>query len=218
MTSIVPKSKWGWMRLTVIVAVLVGVLAWLLFIPGVRYLCYAPEEGDIVFQSLPHMDLVDAIEGITGSPYSHCGVVVKDGDAWMVVESIGTVRKTPLFQWVRRGRGAGKFAAYRLKEEHRPNIPKFIAAIEPFMKRPYDFRYRMDDEYIYCSELVYKAWQNATGGELGVLKKLGEMNWKPYEDTIRKYEEGDPPLEREMITPRHLSEATQLEEVHSGGF
>ncbi len=39
---------------------------------------YRPQQGDIVFQSLPNpwgMDLVDAIEGSTASPYSHCAMV-----------------------------------------------------------------------------------------------------------------------------------------------
>ena len=78
--------------------------------------------------------------------------------------------------------------------------------------------YRMDDDALYCSELVFKAWKNATGQELGMLVPLGEMNWKPYEDTIRKYEHGPPPLDRWMITPQNLSEATQLEKVFGGDF
>jgi len=218
MAGILPKTKWGWVRFAVPAAVLLGLLTWLLFIPGVRYLRYAPEEGDIVFQSLPHADLVDTIEGVTGSPYSHCGVVVKENGGWVVVEAIGEVRKTPLFAWIRRGRGCGRFAVYRLKPGHREHIPKFIEALEPFMGRPYDFQYRMDDERIYCSELCYKAWKNATGEEMGELKALGDMNWQPYEATIRRYEAGPPPLARKMITPRHLSEAEQLEKVFGGGF
>ena len=39
---------------------------------------YQPREGDIIFQSLPKMDLVLAIEGCTESKFSHCGVVIKD--------------------------------------------------------------------------------------------------------------------------------------------
>ncbi|HUU42937.1 MAG TPA: YiiX/YebB-like N1pC/P60 family cysteine hydrolase [Planctomycetota bacterium] len=218
MAGVFPKSKWGRLRFAVILAVLAGILTWLLFIPGVRYLRYAPEEGDVVFQSLPHMDLVDTIEGVTGSPYSHCGVVIRENGEWLVAESIGEVRKTPLFGWIRRGRGCGRFAAYRLRAEHRGSIPRFIEALEPFMGRPYDTRYEMDDDTLYCSELVYKAWKNATGRELGVLRKLGDMNWQPWEETLRKYEDGEPPLQRWMITPRDLSEAPELEKVFGGDF
>ena len=187
--------------------------------PAIWYVQYQVEEGDIIFQALPKVnDLVKMIEGVTESPYSHCGVVTRENGNWIVVEAVSPVRKTSLYWWIARGRGWGKFAVYRLKEEHREHIPRFIEELEPFMGRPYDMKYRMDDERIYCSELVYKAWKNATGEELGELKKLGEMNWEPYEKTIRKYEGGPPPLERLIITPRHLSEARQLEKVFGGDF
>src|SRR5258708_39193676 len=71
------------------------------------YFCYSPREGDVVFQSLPHGGLVDAIEGITHSPYSHCGVVLRnDKNQWVVIEEIVNVHETPLFAWEFRGRGA----------------------------------------------------------------------------------------------------------------
>jgi len=214
---ILPKGKWGWIRAGVLTGVLAALVGYVYLIPAARLAGYARREGDIVFQSVPHGDLVDAIEGITGSPYSHCGVVVREGGAWLVIESIGEVRETPLSSWVRRGR-ADRFAVYRLKPPYAKNIPRFIAELRPFLGRPYDYRYQMDDESLYCSELVWKAYKNATGEELGALVKLGDMNWKPFEETIRKYEGGPPPLDRLMITPRHLSEAKQLEKVFGGDF
>jgi hypothetical protein len=205
------------MRAAALVGILAGLLVYFYLIPAVRLAGYAPQEGDIVFQSLPHVDLVDAIEGITGSPYSHCGVVAREGGTWLVIESIFDVHETPLSSWARRGRW-GKFAVYRLKPECRGNIPKFIQELHAFLGRPYDYRYQMDDESIYCSELVWKAWRNATGEELGTLVKLGDMNWKPFEETIRKYEDGPPPLDRWIISPRHLAEAKQLEKACGGDF
>jgi hypothetical protein len=44
------------------------------------------------------------------------------------------------------------------------------------------------------------------------------MNWKPFEQTIRKYEDGPPPLDRGIISPRRLSEAKQIEKVYGGDF
>ncbi len=73
---------------------------------------YHPVDGDVVFQSLPHGEVVDAIEGITGSPWSHCGVVVYEHHCWFVTEAIDKVRKTFLPLWIMRGRG-GYFEAYR---------------------------------------------------------------------------------------------------------
>ena len=73
----------------------------------------------------------------------------------------------------------------------------------------------MDDELIYCSELVYKAFKDATDQGLGRLQKLGELNWKPYKKVIAKYARMDEvPVERIMITPRAVAESEMLEQVH----
>jgi hypothetical protein len=180
---------------------------------------YHPQAGDVLFQALPRVvDLVEAIEGVTRSNYSHCGVVLKGKDeSWEVFESIGLVGAIPLTNWVARGRGK-KFSAFRLKEEHASALPKFKSALAKYAGRPYDWRYRMDDKFIYCSELVYKAYRDATGKPLGKLAKLGDLNWRPYLATIRKYEGGDPPLNREMITPIDLSKAPQLQKVFDNGM
>ena len=113
---------------------------------------YYPQEGDVLFQALPkNVDLVVAIEGVTGSNYSHCGVIVKgDKGNWQVFESIGAVGSVPLKNWIARGRG-GKFAAYRLREKHAVEVATLLAALPRYADRPYDVRYRMDDQFIYCS-------------------------------------------------------------------
>lgn len=121
-------------------------------------------------------------------------------------------------RWRRSGGRRGRFAVYRLKSEYRKHIPEFLKALQPFLGRPYDMTYRMDDEALYCSELVYRAYWNATGEKLGTPLRLGDMNWKPYEETIRKYEQGPPPLDRIMIPPRQISEARQLERAFDGGL
>lgn len=174
---------------------------------------YEPREGDVVFQSLGDSPVTLLITGATHSPFSHCGMVFQRDGKWMVIEAIGPVREIELGNWIRQGRYHG-VAAYRLKEEHRRHIPKFIAAAQAYLGRPYDSRYRFDDETIYCSELVFKAWRDVTGTQLGRVRKVSELNWQPYEPTIRRLEQGGPvPLERELITPKDLAEAEQLEPV-----
>lgn len=176
------------------------------------YALYSPQEGDIIFQSLPRGDLIDAIEGATHSPYSHCGIVLKKEGHWVVAESIINVHETPLLRWMQRGRAAG-FAVYRLKPELRDRIPEFKRNILTYMDLPYDFDFEMSDKFIYCSELAYKAYLKTTGQPLGKTQLLGELDWQPFEETIRNYQAGGLPLEREMITPEALSQATQLEPV-----
>ncbi|MEO8206002.1 MAG: YiiX/YebB-like N1pC/P60 family cysteine hydrolase [Chthoniobacterales bacterium] len=181
------------------------------------YLSYSPREGDVIFQSLPKNGLVDAIEGVTHSPYSHCGVVLRNNDRWVVIESINDVHETPLFRWIQRGRGAG-FAVYRLKPEYTAAIPEFKKHLLEYLGIPYDYDYEISDKAIYCSELVYKAFRQTNREEMGTLEKLGTLNWKPYADFIKSVQANNLPLDRVMITPRSLSEAPQLELVTSKGL
>ena len=176
-------------------------------LPWLQFRNYLPEEGDLVFQSLPLNDLVQAIEGVSESPYSHCGIVVYKDNEWLVLEAIGPVKYTPLYEWVQRGRRQA-FAVYKIKEGN--DLRTFIKEAESFLGKPYDVRYRMDDEKIYCSELIYKAYLKSHNIKLGELKALGDMPWEDFNLTIQKYEKGKPPLKRLMITPVNLSKAPQL--------
>lgn len=178
---------------------------------------YMPMEGDILFQSLPNppgLDLVDAIEGSTGSPYSHCAMVFRQGETWKVIEAIGPVQEISLTEWTARGRGK-KIWAYRLGEEDRKKVPAALTAMRKDLGKPYDPHYRFDDGAIYCSELIWRGWKAATGHGLGKPMKLGELNWQPYKAVIEAIEgKGNVPLDREMITPRDLAKAKELTLVY----
>lgn len=212
----------GWRRRFAIAGIVVGaVLAGAAFVgfdrvsAAIGWLRYEPQDGDVIFQSLPPGSIVGAIEGVTRSPYSHCGIVARKDGRWIVYEAYGEVSITPLATFLMRGRGGG-FAVYRLREEHRGHIPATLASCETYVGRPYDRRYRLDDERIYCSELVSKAYRDATGGlQLGLLTRFGDMNWQPYEALIREVEGGEVPVDREMITPAGLARAPELEPVFS---
>jgi hypothetical protein len=183
------------------------------------YFRYSPQEGDVIFQSLPHNDLADAIEGITHSSYSHCGVVLRnDQNQWVVVESIFNVHETPLFLWELRGRG-GDFTAYRLDPKYAPLIPEFKKDLLSYLDWPYDYDYDMSKgDSVYCSDLVYLAFGKASGEKMGTLEKLRDLDWKPFEDFIKSDQRGSLPLDRVMITPASLARAPQLKEVYQSGL
>lgn len=173
---------------------------------------YTPRQGDILFQSLPSVPVIDAIEGSTHSPYSHCGILVNKNGAWQVLEAIGPVKFTRLEIWISQGRGSA-FAVTRLKPAFQPKVNAMITAAEKFLGLPYDIQYEMDDRKIYCSELIYKSFKEATGQPLGKTVKLGDLDWQPHAAVIRAIAGDPPPLDREMITPRDLAKANQLEEI-----
>jgi hypothetical protein len=173
---------------------------------------YVPQQGDLIFQSLSHDELGRVIEHATRSPLSHCGILVWEDGEWQVLEAIGPVTRTPWAQWKRRGKDNGILVC-RLKPEFAHHVEPMIRAAEHFLGRPYDFRYQWDDEHIYCSELIWKAYHAVSGRKLGEKQPLRELDWEPNAVFIEKLEGGPVPLDREMITPVAVARAADVEVV-----
>ena len=176
------------------------------------YLLSAKREGDILFQSLPRAPLADAIEGVTASPWSHCGILLKVDGRWVVAESIGHVRYTPLYDWILRGRRF-RVDSYRLKQLPTDFRDRVVSQVELLHGKFYDIRYAPEDDEIYCSELVYKVYDRALDIKIGEWERFGDLNWKPFEAFIRELEKGPVPLDRPMITPVGLTRSDLVEKV-----
>lgn len=103
---------------------------------------------------------------------------------------------------------------YRVSVTHEA-IEKSIEVAKKFIGFPYDIKYEMDDKKIYCSELVYKSFMIGARLEIGSFDVLGELNWKPYKNTIEKYEHGPVPMDRKIITPVGLTRDEKMKLVYS---
>ena len=128
--------------------------------------------GDLVFQT-SRSSQSEAIGLATGSPYTHVGLVRVDGGATFVVEAASTVRVVPLEGWIARGEG-GRVAILRdpgLTAEQRERPWK---AARELRGRPYDPFFLFDEQRIYCSELVHRAYRTI-GIELGEIERLGQL-------------------------------------------
>lgn len=216
-----PDSKASKIRASVVFAIFLGVCFYRNVFSLFQLWVYQPHEGDILFQSLPHGELVDAIEGVTLSPWSHCGILMKIDGRWQVVESIVRVRRTPLALWIMRGR-SGHFEVYRpTSAVALPTTASFhdslISALDAYMGRPYDFRYAPEDGEIYCSELVFKVYRDAFGLELGTWEELDHLNWRAFEPFIRSLERGPAPLHRLIVTPVGITRSPLLFRVYPKG-
>ena len=174
------------------------------------------QEGDLVFQSLPRGPLVDAIEGVTRSEWSHCGVLMKRSGSWYVVEALGEVRWTPYAEWIVRGRGS-RVAVYRVGNLDPAATGKLRNELTALTGRPYDFRYAPGEDEIYCSELVSLAYERGLGVRLAEWERLGDLNWKPHEAFIREMEVGPLPLDRRMVTPVALTRSPKVTRILRAG-
>lgn len=169
------------------------------------------KDGDVIFQSLDN-ELNRRIAAITESPITHCGIIVVKEDQVWVLEASDYVVLTPIEEWI--GRDAKhRFILSRPVNMGSEAIAKVIAEGKSFMGRPYDYQFDWDDEYLYCSELVYKAYKRGAGVELCPFVALGSLNYQGHEDYIKDLMKGSLPLDRKLITPVDLYRSESLEEV-----
>jgi uncharacterized protein YycO len=176
-------------------------------------------DGDIIFHTSRSAQSA-AIQRATHSRYSHVGVVFyRDGKPF-VFEAIATVRYTPLESWIARGDG-GRYVVRRRKKAPTPaEVRKLRAAAEKYAGKPYDLYFEWSDARIYCSELVWKAYHDALGIELGMRQKLREFDLSDpaVQAKMRERYGTRVPLEEPVISPAAQFESPLLETVESGAI
>lgn len=130
-------------------------------------------DGDVILHKSQSSQSA-ALRAATGSPYTHVGMVFRrDGDA-EVLEAVDPVRWTKLDDWVARGE-RGHVVILRLADDlplRNGGSEALRAAAEAYLGRPYDPLFEWSDDRIYCSELVYKAYQSSLGVHIGALVTL----------------------------------------------
>lgn len=139
---------------------------------------YTPRDGDIIFQ-MSQSSQSRAIQVVTGSPYSHMGIVhIRDG-APFVFEAVGPVKETPLDTWVTFG-ARNHFVVKRLRNADVVLDPKALQAMlvsgRVFAGLPYDLKFEWSDERIYCSELVWKIYHRALGVRLTEFETVSDFD------------------------------------------
>lgn len=201
------------------VALMAGFTAWIGWAVVDAYqpiATYKPQVGDVLVQAItPCGRLLSTVKGVTTSQWCHCGVVTRKNGGWAVCEAVGDgVRHTPLIIFLLRGDEID-FAAYRLTGESQAYANQMAECCEAYVGRPYDIQYELDDEKIYCSELVYKAYRDAAdGGDLAAVQCFGDLNWRQFKDNIAHFHGGDDlPLDREVVTPVALTRSPRLEKI-----
>ena len=135
-------------------------------------------DGDIIFQE-SRSDQSLAIQLATHSSYSHMGLILFQNGQPFVLEAIAHVQLTPLREWTARGKG-GRFVVKRLRDASVLSDPRTVLALKitalSFVGKSYDPYFEWSDERIYCSELVWKAFERSLGIRLGALAPLGTFD------------------------------------------
>lgn len=174
-------------------------------------------DGDILFQ-ISTSGQAKAIQLATNSPYSHCGILFRDNNEWMVFEGVQPVKKTPLTEWIKRGQ-SNIVVSKRLKNADHLLTPsvkyRMKTEANKFIGKNYDLTFEWDDERIYCSELVYKIYKRGVGIEVGKLQKLSEFDLSNPIVKAKLVERYGTkiPLDEPVISPGAIFTDTNLMEV-----
>lgn len=128
------------------------------------------QTGDILFRygrSTTPMGWLSSrvVSGISGSRFTHDAFVCREGDDVFIYDAMPEpegVRKIPFEFWM-LDTDPGSLVIKRLRPPFRSCIPQAVAYIEDAYRRqpPFDTFLHLDDEKLYCTELLEKAYRCA---------------------------------------------------------
>ncbi|MCB0525650.1 MAG: YiiX family permuted papain-like enzyme [Saprospiraceae bacterium] len=177
------------------------------------------KDGDLIFQvSLSAQS--KPIQLATKSKYSHCGIVYRESGKFYVFEAVQPVKTTPLGEWIARGEN-GHYVVKRLKNADQiltPEVLKKMKAVGGKLKgKNYDLTFEWNDDRIYCSELIWKVYQRATGIEIGKLETLGGFDLTSEIVKQKLYERygNNIPKDETVISPAALYNSELLVTIMS---
>ncbi|MEG0482398.1 MAG: YiiX family permuted papain-like enzyme [Acinetobacter sp.] len=169
------------------------------------------QTGDIIFQTSKSAQSI-VIQKATHSPYSHMGMIVnKKGKLW-VLEAIQPVKYTTFDTWVNRGVNRHYVVKRLNKGLNRQQQNALQINAEKYLAKPYDIYFEWNDEAIYCSEIVWKAYNDALGIQLAPLQKLKSFDLSDAQvKALMKQRYGQNiPLQETVIAPKAIFESKHL--------
>lgn len=176
-------------------------------------------EGDLIFHTSQSAQS-RAIQLATHSAWSHCGIVYKEGASWQVFEAVQPVKLTPLADWVARGQG-GHFVTKRLRDAATALTPDALtqlkAAGKSMLGRDYDLTFGWSDDRIYCSELIWKVYEQGLGRKVGQLQQLRDFDLSnpAVQAKLTERYGNDLPLDETVISPVSIFNSLELVTVLS---
>ncbi len=172
------------------------------------------KNGDIIFQTSKSSQSI-AIQLATNSKYSHMGIIYENDGSFFVYEAVQPVKLTPLREWINRGKN-GHYVIKRLKNADQvltnSTLTKMKKIGEQFKGKPYDIYFEWTDDKIYCSELVWKIYKQATGIEIGQIEELSDFDLKnDIVKTKMKERYGENiPMKEKVISPASMFNSDKL--------
>lgn len=172
------------------------------------------KDGDLIFQTSKSAQS-KAIQLATNSKYSHMGIIYKVNGQFFVYEAVQPVKMTLLKSWINRGENK-HYVIKRLKDADKILTPTVLKKMKQigtrFKGKDYDLLFEWSDDKMYCSELVWKIYKEATGIEIGELEKLADFDLsnKLVQQKVKERYGDNMALDEIVITPVAMFNSSKL--------
>ena len=192
-------------RLAVVITIiaLIGILVGQFFLPvSEKHF----REGDIAFRGTNGTLLL-----FTGSFYTHCGILHKENGTWYVYEAHKGVEKTPWKEWKKEQTICKVMRTRKPLTDKQKS--KMMQKIRSMKGKRYDQGYFWSDSKMYCSELVWKAY-DAAGIQLSTPRKGSTFFASHFRYAQKEMKKKNPNVMNElMVPPSDLVHSRQLKRV-----
>jgi hypothetical protein len=176
-------------------------------------------DGDLIFQRSTSQQS-EMVGALTRSEWTHLGVVFVEPSGTLVFEAVSPVRRTRLNDWIARGKGR-RYVVKRLRDGDERLAPAAIREMKTlagsWLGRPYDAKFRWDDESLYCSEIVHKLFDRAARVRLGRIERARDMNLddpRVKRALGQRFRAGEFNPDEPVVTPDSIFRDEQLFTVH----
>ena len=159
-----------------------------------------PKEGDVIFQTSQSKQS-PLIAWATLSNKTHCGIIIEKNSQLYVLETLGTIKLTPLQTFIDRGLGK----KYWIKR----GINKKID-YKKYLGIPYDLSFKFSNGKYYCSELVYTIYLEQFGVKLCTPKQIKTYNILGIKKHAARRHMN---LEQYVVSPNDLFKSKQLTSI-----
>lgn len=174
------------------------------------------KSGDIIGH-YSNADFLGFFRNIAKADFNHVGIIMEHDGRLMVLEATGGgVGFNELEDFYARGNY--KYTVLRVKSEYEDSLPGVISQAMNYVGYEYDNSFDLSDEKIYCSELVYKAFEKGGGIEPGRLQKVKEVigvhKYNPILKGIAGNFVKNVSMEQEVIMPESIMKSVKFNIVY----
>ena len=125
------------------------------------------KNGDLIFVGAQTEELSGAISRVTKisdkTNFDHVGLIEKTSDSIFVLHAApmgGSRREEVHHFYTSQTEKKNKIVIYRLQKEYQSTIPNAITKAKTMLGKPYNWLYILNDDELYCSDFVERAFRN----------------------------------------------------------